>query len=86
MLFYHYYKSISQFMQCCHKDPVRYSFAHGGKDGYPYPVDKETYDKTIDFLRKAVHQAKVGVTEKIRAFKRLDNVVVCRSILSHRRP
>lgn len=68
-----------------HQDPVRYSFAHGGKDGYPYPVDKETYDKSIDFLRKAVNQAKVGVTEKIKAFKRLDNMVVRRSIPSHRR-
>jgi len=49
---------------------------HGGKDGYPYPVDREIYDKSIDFLRKVVHQAKVGVTEKIGAFKRLDNVIV----------
>ena len=36
------------------KDPVKYSFAHGGKDGFPYPVDKELYDNTISFLNEIV--------------------------------
>jgi hypothetical protein len=45
-------------------DPVKYSFAHGGKDGYPYPVDRETYDKSIEFLKKAVQKAKVERSEK----------------------
>lgn len=52
-------------------DPVRYSFAHGGKDGYPYPVNREQYDKSIEVLRKAVNQAKIGRTEKLDAIRRL---------------
>lgn len=54
-------------------DPVRYSFAHGGKDGHPYPVDKDVYDRSIDILRGALKQAKVGNSEKIDAFKRLSH-------------
>jgi len=53
------------------KDPVRYSFAHGGKDGFPYPVDRENYDRSIDILRKAIAQAKIGQTEKVKAIQRL---------------
>lgn len=52
-------------------DPARYSFAHGGKDGYPYPVDRETYDKSIDFLAKVVNHARLGISEKNEALKRL---------------
>jgi hypothetical protein len=53
------------------RDPARFSFAHGGKDGTPFPVDRETYDRTISILHKAVDRAAVDRTEKIRAFKRL---------------
>ena len=53
------------------KDPVRYSFAHGGKDGYPYPVNRETYDSSIETLKQAIEQAKINNTEKYRAIKRL---------------
>ncbi len=56
-------------------DPVRYSFAHGGKDGHPYPVDKDVYDKSIEILRKALKQAKVGNSEKMDAIKRLNYLV-----------
>jgi hypothetical protein len=54
-----------------HKDPARYSFAHGGKDGTPYPVDRETYDKTIEVMRDALNRANIDHSEKVRAFKRL---------------
>jgi hypothetical protein len=54
------------------KDPVRYSFAHGGKDGYPYPVDRETYDKSIEFLRMTINQARLDICEKNKIFKGLD--------------
>ncbi len=54
-----------------YQDPVRYSFAHGGKDGYPYPVDKENYEKSIAILQRAVAKAKMGQVEKIKIFKRL---------------
>ena len=53
------------------RDPVSYSFAHGGKDGYPYPVDKQTYDKSIQFLTQALEKARIGDKEKLEAFRRL---------------
>lgn len=54
-----------------HKDPARYSFAHGGKDGHPYPVNKETYDQSIQILRETVAKTKIGENEKMKALKRL---------------
>ena len=53
------------------RDPASYSFAHGGKDGYPYPVDRKTYDSSIQFLTQAVEKAKIGDSEKLEAFRRL---------------
>ncbi|HLF40598.1 MAG TPA: DUF763 domain-containing protein, partial [Acidimicrobiia bacterium] len=53
------------------RDPVSFSFAHGGKDGTPYPVDRATYDSTIESLRTALREAKAGRTEKVDALKRL---------------
>jgi len=54
------------------RDPARYSFAHGGKDGHPYPVNRRVYDTSIDFLHRAISKAKIGSTERIKAFKRLN--------------
>ena len=54
-----------------HQDPARYSFAHGGKDGTPYPVDRATYDKTIEVMREALNRAHIDRSEKVRAFRRL---------------
>src|SRR5438552_2915914 len=53
------------------RDPARFSFAHGGKDGHPYPVDRETYDKTIEVLGAAVKRARVDRSEQVNALKRL---------------
>ncbi len=53
------------------KDPARFSFAHGGKDGHPFPVPTKTYDEVITTLQKAVHKAKIGQTEKADALKKL---------------
>jgi hypothetical protein len=53
------------------QDPARYSFAHGGKDGTPYPVDRETYDKTIEVMHHALNAANIDRGEKVRAFRRL---------------
>jgi hypothetical protein len=53
------------------RDPASYSFAHGGKDGHPYPVDSKTYDSSIQFLAQAVEKAKIGDREKLEAFRRL---------------
>lgn len=55
------------------KDPARFSFAHGGKDGHPYPVNRKVYDETIEFLKSAIDKAKIGDNEKIKAFKRLSS-------------
>ncbi len=52
-------------------DPARFSFAHGGKDGHPFPVDKKTYDASIDFLRLALDKARVKDRDKIDALRRL---------------
>jgi len=54
-----------------YRDPARYSFAHGGKDGIPYPVDRDTYDKSIELLSKAIGKAKLGLREKEEAVRRL---------------
>lgn len=56
------------------RDPARYSFAHGGKDGCPYPVNRRTYDQTIETLRQAVTQARLDKNEKIKALKRLATI------------
>ncbi len=53
-------------------DPARFSFAHGGKDGHPFPVPLKTYDESLSVLRRALQQAKVGHTEKVDGFGRLD--------------
>jgi len=54
------------------RDPVTYSFAHGGKDGYPYPVNRADYDRSILFLEKGIKEAKMGQKEKLEALKRLE--------------
>lgn len=56
------------------KDPARFSFAHGGKDGHPFPVPVKVYDETIGTLQNAVHKAKLGQSEKNEAIKRLTNI------------
>ena len=57
------------------KDPVKYSFTHGGKDGFPYPVDKEVYDNSISTIKNALDQAKIKKDEKLKAIKRLDDFI-----------
>lgn len=53
------------------RDPARFSFAHGGKDGHPFPVDRRLYDQSIATLEKAVEEAKIGRTERLKALQRL---------------
>ncbi len=53
------------------KDPTRFSFAHGGKDGHPYPADRKVYDQTIEVLKGAIEKARVGDREKMEAIRRL---------------
>jgi hypothetical protein len=56
------------------KDPARFSFAHGGKDGHPFPVPTKTYDEVISTLQKAVHKAKIGQADKAQALKKLHEI------------
>jgi len=56
-------------------DPARYSFAHGGKDGHPFPVPLKTYDETLNVLRSALDLARIGDREKLDGFARLDRFV-----------
>jgi uncharacterized protein len=54
-----------------YEDPARYSFAHGGKDATPYPVDCETYDSSIEFFSRVVQKTKLPFTEKNKILARL---------------
>jgi hypothetical protein len=56
-------------------DPVKFSFAFGGKDGVPFPVDRRAMDESIQVLRQAVEAAKVGEKEKLRSLQRLRRFV-----------
>lgn len=56
------------------KDPARFSFAHGGKDGHPFPVPLKVYDETIGTLQTAIYKAKLGQSETKKAIKRLTNI------------
>lgn len=53
-------------------DPARFSFAHGGKDGHPFPVPLKTYDRSISVLRAALDRAKLGEPDKMDGFRRLE--------------
>lgn len=57
------------------KDPVKYSYTHGGKDGIPYPVDRKVYDNTINFLKQTLEETKLGYNEKKRALLRLNSFI-----------
>jgi len=56
-------------------DPARFSFAHGGKDGHPFPVPLKMYDESIGVLRRSLDVARLGDTEKLEGMKRLDRFV-----------
>ncbi|MEM2995429.1 MAG: DUF763 domain-containing protein [Candidatus Bathyarchaeia archaeon] len=53
------------------KDPVKYSFAYGGKDGVPHPVDRKAMDESIQILKRAIQEAKIGDKEKLHSLNRL---------------
>lgn len=56
-------------------DPARFSFALGGKDGHPFPVPLKTYDESLSVLRRSLDAARLGRSDKIDGFKRLDSLV-----------
>lgn len=53
------------------RDPARYSFAHGGKDGFPFPVDRDIYNTSIAFLETAIKRARIGENDRLKALKKL---------------
>jgi hypothetical protein len=53
------------------EDPVKFSFAYGGKDGVPFPVERKAMDESIQILKKAVEEAKIGDKEKLQSIQRL---------------
>lgn len=55
-------------------DPARFSFAHGGKDGHPYPIDRKNYDLSIEFLKESISLAKIGRQDKLNAIRRLNKM------------
>jgi uncharacterized protein len=54
-------------------DPGRFSLAHGGKDGHPFPVPLKVYDETVSVLKRAIGNARLGRREEMDAIKRLDD-------------
>lgn len=56
------------------KDPARFSFAHGGKDGHPFPVPTKVYDETIATLQNAIYKSKLGRSEQSQAIKALSKI------------
>jgi len=57
------------------EDPVKYSYCLGGKDGVPYPVDRASYDESIEILNGAIKEAKLGNSDKVGALKRLKELI-----------
>ena len=57
------------------EDPVKFSFAYGGKDGVPFPVDRKAIDESIEILRASVQEAKIGDKEKLESLQRLRRFV-----------
>ena len=53
------------------KDPVRYSFAYGGKDGVPHPVNRKAMDESISILEEAIQSARIGDSERLKSLQRL---------------
>jgi hypothetical protein len=65
-------------------DPARFSFAHGGKDGHPFPVPLKTYDESLGVLRRSLEAARLGHTEKLEGFRHLDRLT--RNVAEEREP
>ncbi len=57
-----------------YEDPVRYTYAFGGKDGIPFPINRETYDKTIEVIEKAIRKSTLGYSEKEKLLRRNEKV------------
>ncbi len=57
------------------RDPARFSFAHGGKDGHPFPVPIHVYDETISILQKGIEKSKLGNSDKLQSINKLHTII-----------
>lgn len=57
-------------------DPARFSFAHGGKDGHPFPVPLKVYDETINTLKVSIEKARIGETDRQKAIQQLSKLAM----------
>ena len=62
---------VAYGVDASYADPVRYSFAHGGKDGFPFPVNEADIENSYTVLNKALHKARAGQNEQLQALKNL---------------
>lgn len=65
---------VTHGVQATFQDPVRYSFAHGGKDGYPFPVNKSDLEHSVAILRSALEKSKLGNRDKLLALQKLAGI------------
>jgi hypothetical protein len=56
-------------------DPARFSFAHGGKDGHPFPVPTKVYDESINILKKGIEKSKLGNADKLNTLNKLHQII-----------
>ena len=61
--------SIESSLETTRVDPARFSLAHGGKDGHPYPVPLDVYDETIRVMRQAVDRGRLGREERLAVWR-----------------
>jgi len=57
------------------KDPAKFSFAVGGKDGVPYPVDRSAMDEATNIIKQGIHKAHVGTKDRLQAIHRLKELI-----------
>ena len=57
------------------QDPARFAFAHGGKDGHPFPVPLKIYDETISILQKGIEKSKLGNSDQLKSVEKLHRMM-----------
>lgn len=65
---------VTHGVAASYKDPVRYAFAHGGKDGFPFPVQRHDYEHSIKVLKRAIEKGKLDSNERLQALRKLAGV------------
>lgn len=56
-------------------DPARFSFAHGGKDGHPFPVPTQVYDESLGIIKKGIEKSKLGNSDKLKTLNKLHQII-----------